>query len=164
MARVERRSGILLATRSEFFQGIGARLCRTIGKRALAAGRHYDKRFIDEISPRLDFRPVNSFLLRNRKRGFQRKVADKDRDTSQHDSFDPGKVTMAPVQRRFQCLMARICGSAAELKEIEARTEFATVSLMPKTAALPAAEFDGECDAIKLAANLGNHWGFVVAE
>src|SRR5882757_6708187 len=124
MACVPRGYGMMFAARGEFLQSIGARRVEQSVKHPPVAGPRYYERFVDKSFYRaLDFRPVNFSLLHNRERRLQRKVPDEDRDTSQHDSFDLGKVIVAPVQRRSERLMPPIRSSATELQEIEARSE-----------------------------------------
>ena len=72
MARMARRHGIMFAARGELLQGIATRRVEQSVKHPPVAGPRDDERFVDKIFYRvLDFRPVNSFLLRNRKRSFQ---------------------------------------------------------------------------------------------
>ena len=60
--------------------------------------------------------------------------------------------------------MPWICGSSAELQEIEARTQSCHRVPDAEDSGPSGGELDGECNAVKLAANLGNHGGFVVTE
>ena len=60
--------------------------------------------------------------------------------------------------------MPWICGSPAELQEIEARTQSCNRIRNAEDSGPSGGELDGECNTVKLAANLGNHGSFVVAK
>ena len=60
--------------------------------------------------------------------------------------------------------MPWICGSSAELQEIEARTQSCHRVPDAEDSGPSGGEFDGERNAVKLAANLGNHGSFVVTK
>src|SRR5437868_13904551 len=73
-------------------------------------------------------------------------------------------MVVAPVQRRDERLMPWICGSPAELQEIETRTQSCHRVADAKDSGPSGDELDGECNSIKLAADLGDHGGLVVTE
>ena len=165
MARVARRYGTMFAARGEFLQGIRARRIEQSVNRPPVTGRRYQERFVDKtFHCALDFRAVNSPFVHHDERRFQREVPDEDRDAPQHDSFDLRKVIVAPVQRCFERLMPRRCGSATELQEIKMRTQLFHRIPDAKDSGPAGGKLDGECNAVKLAANLGNHGSFVVSK
>jgi hypothetical protein len=73
-------------------------------------------------------------------------------------------MVVAPVQRCDQRLMPRICGSPTELQEIEARTQPCHCIPNAEDGGPSGGELDGEGNAVKLPANLGNHGSFVVTK
>jgi len=60
--------------------------------------------------------------------------------------------------------MPWICGSSAELQEIEARTQSCHSVPYAEVSGSSGGEFDCECNSVKLAANLGDNLGFVITE
>jgi hypothetical protein len=60
--------------------------------------------------------------------------------------------------------MPWICRPSAELQEIEARTQSCHRVPDAEDSGPSSGKLDGECDAVKLAANLGNHGSFVVTK
>src|SRR4051812_2164933 len=165
MVRMACRYVTVLTARDEFLEGIGPCRVEQPEKQPPVAGPGHDERLVDETFQRpLDLGAVNPALLRNRKRSFQRKVPNEDRDTSQDNSFGWGQVIVAPIQRRFERLMPRRCRPATELQKVEARAQLRHSIPDAEDSRSPGSELDSKRNAVKLAADLGNHRGFVVAK
>src|SRR5713226_5804129 len=164
-ARVPLGNGILLATGGQLLQSVGARRIKQPVARSPRAGPNLYQGFIYEISQSTrDLGPAYPHLLRHCERRLPREVPHENCDTSQEDSFDLRKMVVTPVQRCDERLMPWICGSSAELQEIEARTQSCHRVPDAKDSGPSGGKLDGECNAVKLAANLGNHGSFVVTE
>src|SRR3981081_1197560 len=106
----------MLAAFSEFLQCIAARCVQQSAKRPSGAGPNSHKRFVDKLFYRaLDFGLANFRFLPHGERLFGCEGPKKDPPPPQYNSFDLGKVIVAPIEGRFERLMPRIRSSAAEL-------------------------------------------------
>ena len=159
------RYGMMLAANNEFFQGVGTRRIEQSVERFPRVVRHSDQRLIGESSDRFhNLGLAYARFLRHFERRLQCEVSGENRDAPQHNPFDLRKVIVAPVQRCFERLMPRSCSSATELQQIKVRTQLCHSVSDAEVSGSSGGEFDGECNSVKLAANLGDNRGFVITE